>query len=39
MPSFYECLNCEQKVYEGEAMRRIEEESPAFRKMYRRKAA
>lgn len=37
--SFYECLNCGEKVYDREAMRRIEERSPAFRKMYRRNAA
>jgi hypothetical protein len=37
--SFYECLSCGEKVYDREAMRRIEERSPALRKLYRRKAA
>lgn len=37
--SFYECLNCGEKVYDREAMHRIEERSPAFRKVYRRNAA
>ena len=29
---YYECPECEEKVYDREAMRRIEEYSPAFEK-------
>lgn len=29
---FYECPNCGERVYDREAMRRIEAESPAFAK-------
>jgi predicted RNA-binding Zn-ribbon protein involved in translation (DUF1610 family) len=36
--SFYECLDCGEKVYDREAMHRIEEKSPALRKA-RNKAA
>lgn len=36
--SFYECLDCGEKVYDRDAMHRIEEKSPALRKA-RKKAA
>ncbi len=36
--SFYECPDCGEKVYDRDAMHRIEEKSPALRKA-RNKAA
>ena len=32
MVEFYECLNCGEKVYDHEAMLKIESHSPAYRK-------
>jgi len=37
--AFYECPNCGERVYDRDAMRRIEEKSPALEKAYRKKAA
>jgi len=34
---FYECPNCGERVYDREAMRKIEEYSPAFAKAHARK--
>jgi len=36
---FHECSECGEKVYDREAMRRIEEESPAFIKSRKQKHA
>ena len=36
---FYECPNCGEKVYDREAMRKIEAISPAFNKPRTRKVA
>jgi len=33
MVEFYECLNCGEKVYDHEAMLKIESYSPAYRKV------
>jgi len=37
--SFYECPDCGERVYDRDAMHRIEERSPALGKAYRKKAA
>ena len=37
--SFYECPDCGERVYDREAMHRIEEKSPALSKLYAKKAA
>jgi YgiT-type zinc finger domain-containing protein len=37
--SFYECSDCGERVYDRYAMRRIQENSPAFRQSYKGKAA
>ena len=37
--SFYECPECGKRVYDREAMHRIEEKSPALGKPCRKKAA
>ena len=34
---FYECPDCQEKVYDREAMRKIEANSPAFAKVATRK--
>jgi YgiT-type zinc finger domain-containing protein len=34
---YYECPDCGEKVYDREAMRRIEEYSPAFEKSHGKK--
>ena len=34
---FYECPECQEKVYDREAMRKIEANSPAFAKVATRK--
>jgi len=31
---FYECPDCEEKIYDREAMRRIESHSPAFARTH-----
>ena len=36
---FYECPDCGEKVYDREAMRKIEATSPAFKKPRARKVA
>jgi YgiT-type zinc finger domain-containing protein len=36
---FYECPDCGEKVYDREAMRRIEATSPAFNRSRTRKVA
>jgi len=36
--SFFECPDCGEKVYDREAIRRIEERSPAFRKVKNKAA-
>jgi YgiT-type zinc finger domain-containing protein len=37
--SFYECPDCGERVYDRDAMHRIEEKSPALGKAHRKKAA
>ncbi len=37
--SFYECPDCSERVYDREAMQRIEAKSPALTKASRKKAA
>jgi YgiT-type zinc finger domain-containing protein len=37
--SFYECPDCDERVYDRDAMHRIEERSPALGNAYRKKAA
>jgi len=37
--SFYECPDCGERVYDRNAMHRIEEKSPALGKAHRKKAA
>ncbi len=37
--SLYECPDCGERVYDRDAMHRIEERSPALGKGYRKKAA
>ncbi len=37
--SFFECPDCGERVYDRDAMHRIEEKSPALAKAYRKKAA
>jgi YgiT-type zinc finger domain-containing protein len=37
--SFYACPNCGERVYDRDAMRRIEEVSPALGRGYGKKAA
>lgn len=36
---FYECPNCGEKVFDREAMRKIEEHSPSYAKKKLKKAA
>jgi YgiT-type zinc finger domain-containing protein len=36
---YYECPNCGEKIYDREAIRRIERISPAFSKVRNRKIA
>jgi len=36
---FYECPDCGERVYDRDAIRRIEEKSPALGKAYKGKAA
>jgi YgiT-type zinc finger domain-containing protein len=36
---YYECPDCGEKVYDREAMRKIEERSPVFSKRQAKKAA
>jgi YgiT-type zinc finger domain-containing protein len=36
---YYECPNCGEKVYDREAMRKIEAHSPVFSKKHAKKAA
>jgi YgiT-type zinc finger domain-containing protein len=31
---FYECVNCGERIYDPQAMRRIEASSPAFKKPH-----
>ena len=35
--SFYECPKCGEKIYDREALQKLEEKSPAFHKAHRRK--
>ena len=37
--SFYECPDCGERLYDRDAMHRIEEKSPALGKAHSRKAA
>ncbi len=37
--SFFECPDCGERVYDRDAMHRIEERSPALGKAYRKQAA
>ena len=37
--TFYECPDCGERVYDRDAMHRIEEKSPALGKAHRKKAA
>jgi YgiT-type zinc finger domain-containing protein len=37
--SFYECPDCGERVYDRDAMHRIEERSPALGNAHRKKAA
>jgi YgiT-type zinc finger domain-containing protein len=37
--SFYECPDCGERVYDRDAMHRIEEKSPPLGKAHRKKAA
>ena len=34
---FYECPDCQEKVFDSEAMRKIESYSPSFEHLYSRK--
>jgi YgiT-type zinc finger domain-containing protein len=36
---YYECPNCNEKIYDKNAMKRIQEKSPAFKKHPPKKAA
>lgn len=36
---YYECPDCDEKIYDRYAMRRIQEKSPAIKKRHRSKAA